>query len=193
MLKVAVLISGNGSNLQAVIDAVDQQNLAIDLHLVVSNNPEAHGLTRAQQANIPTAILNHRLFTTREAYDAALIQLLKAHHVELVVLAGFMRILTPHFVDAFPQRILNIHPSLLPKFRGLNTHQRVLDAGESQHGCTVHYVSHELDAGEIIDSAQCAIEPHDTPESLQAKVHHLEHQLYPKVIAEVAGKLQRAS
>lgn len=190
-LNIAVLISGNGSNLQALIDHAAQGNYRIAC--VISNKANAYGLQRANQAGIANHVVDHNKYDSREAFDAALVKQLNHHQVDLVVLAGFMRMLTPTFIQAFSPSIINIHPSLLPKYPGLHTHQRALDAGDREHGVSVHIVTEELDAGPVLAQAQCTIEPNDTAESLQQKVHQLEHQLYPQVISDiVTANLPRA-
>ena len=183
---IVILISGNGSNLQAIIDATQQSNYAVTIKAVISNKAKAYGLQRAQQVSIPTEILNHKNYIDRQQYDQTLLKLIEHYQPKLVILAGFMRILTKNFVDHFSGRLLNIHPSLLPKYKGLNTHQRVIQAGDKVHGCTVHFVSNELDSGKIIAQKQCDVSNDDTVESLSAKVHKLEHQLYPEVIHQFA-------
>ncbi|MCB1762323.1 MAG: phosphoribosylglycinamide formyltransferase [Gammaproteobacteria bacterium] len=188
-LPLVVLISGSGSNLQALIDQV-AAGLPAEIRAVVSNRPGVRGLERAQAAGITTRVLDHQAFPDRESYDIALATVLENFQPQLVVLAGFMRILSPAFVQRFRGRMLNIHPSLLPKFRGLHTHQRVLDAGEREHGASVHYVTEELDGGPLILQASVPIEPGDDAEQLAAKVLAKEHIIYPKVIRWVAeGRL----
>ena len=176
-MRIAVLVSGNGSNLQALIDA----NLSGQIIGVLSNKADAYALERAKQANIATAVVSHKDFPNRESFDEAMHQLLLAWQIDLVILAGFMRILTPSFVSQWQGKMLNIHPSLLPYYKGVNTHQRVLNTGDRFHGCTVHFVTAELDAGQSI--AQSAIEVHlnDTVETLAQRVHKLEHFIYPQV------------
>ena len=180
-LPVAVLISGGGSNLQAIIDAANADS-PIEVCAVISNQAEAFGLTRAERAGIPTAVLNHRNFDTREQYDQALLALIDDYQPGLVALAGFMRILTPGFVRHYQGRMFNIHPSLLPKFRGLHTHQRALDAGERLHGASVHFVTEELDGGPLIVQAQVPILPEDDAERLAERVLVREHKIYPLAI-----------
>lgn len=189
-LPIAVLISGNGSNLQAIIDAI-ASGLPAKIVVVISNSENAYGLERAKQAGLPTEILSHHSSQTRDAFDTMLAEHLNSYQPELIILAGFMRILGPSFLDKFPNRILNIHPSLLPKHRGLNTHKAALDAKDTNHGVTVHLVTAELDAGPIIAQAMIPIAPGDTPDSLKEKVHTLEHRLYPIVIGLYAsGRLR---
>ena len=177
--RLAVLISGRGSNLQAFIDACANGELPAQISLVISNNPDATGLQRAERAGIAAKCINHRNFATREAFDAALVHELRAHAVELVILAGFMRILTPVLIEPYLGRLLNIHPSLLPKYTGLNTHQRAIDAGDEFAGVTVHFVTPELDGGPSILQAKVAIESEETVESLAQKVLQKEHVIYP--------------
>jgi len=180
-LPIVVLISGSGSNLQSIIDAV-RQDLPVEIRAVISNKADAYGLTRAREAGIATEVLDHKQFTDRESYDAALQQLIDGYTPELVVLAGFMRILTDDFVRHYEGRMMNIHPSLLPKYRGLNTHARAIEAGDSEAGCTVHFVTPELDAGPPILQARVPVHPDDSPESLAARVLEQEHRIYPEAI-----------
>ena len=180
-LPIAVLISGTGSNLKALIDA-KKQGLAIEFRIVISNQPEAPGLQYAQQANIPTRVLSHTQYPNRQAYDTALANLLDQYQPELIVLAGFMRKLTPEFVHQYYGKTINLHPALLPKLRGLNTFNRALEAGESEHGSSVHFVSADVDAGPIIAQVRFTIAQEDTADDLQRKTKALEHQLLPYVI-----------
>lgn len=185
--RVAVLISGRGSNLQALLDA-DQD--AYEIALVVSNVPGVEGLERARAKGVTAIALDHKPYgKNREAFERDLDALLIQHNVELVALAGFMRVLTPFFVNAWAGRLVNIHPSLLPKYPGTKTHERALAAGESEHGCTVHLVVEEVDAGEIIGQARMPILLDDTPETLAERVLKLEHALYPQSLAKLARKL----
>ncbi len=184
--RVVVLISGSGSNLQAIIDAVAAQSLPAEIVCVMSNRPAAGGLQRAQKAGIPTDVLDHTDYAERRDYDAALIERIDPLKPDLIVLAGFMRILTDEFVRHYWGRLVNIHPSLLPAYRGLNTHARALADRQSHHGCSVHYVIPALDAGPVIAQAQVAIAPNETAEQLQQRVQHREHQLYPEVIRWIA-------
>jgi len=176
--KTAILISGSGSNLQAFIDAVDKGAINLELCVVFSNNPDAYGLQRAKKAGIPTACVQHGDFPDRESFDAAVIAELDRFNPELVILAGFMRILTREFVAHFRGKILNIHPALLPSYPGLNTHQRVLDAGDEWHGSTVHFVTEELDAGPRILQGRIAVVPNESAKELEARVQAVEHQIY---------------
>jgi phosphoribosylglycinamide formyltransferase-1 len=178
-LPVVVLISGSGSNLQALIDQSLQGQLDIDIKAVISNKASAYGLERASQAGIANHALDHKQFESRELFDQALMSLIDQYQPKLVVLAGFMRILTEEFTRHYEGRMLNIHPSLLPKYKGLNTHQRAIDAGESEHGVSVHFVTSELDAGSVVLQASTEINESDTADSLAQKVHALEHIIYP--------------
>lgn len=180
--RIVVLISGSGSNLQAIIDACANNDIAGDICAVLSNRADAYGLVRATNAHIATQAISHKAFESREAYDAALQAAIDDYQPDLVVLAGFMRILTPAFTQHYQGRMLNIHPSLLPKYQGLHTHQRAIDAGDAEHGVSVHFVTEELDGGPVIQQAKVSIEAADNAESLAAKVLTEEHQLYPRVI-----------
>lgn len=177
--RIAILISGRGSNMQAFIEACASGQLDARIVLVLSNNPDAAGLERAAAAGIDTACVNHRDFASREDFDAALLAKLQPLQPDLVILAGFMRILTPVFITPFAGKLLNIHPSLLPKYPGLDTHRRALEAGDREAGVTVHYVSPELDGGPPVIQARVPIEPGDTPETLAARVIVQEHIIYP--------------
>ena len=177
-MRIAVLVSGNGSNLQALIDA----KLSGEVVGVLSNKADAYALERAKRHHIPTAIISHQDFSTRESFDEQMQQQLCLWQVDLVMLAGFMRILSGDFVQKWQGRMLNIHPSLLPAYKGMHTHQRVLHTGDTLHGCTVHFVSHELDAGQAIAQAVLMVSPHDTCTSLAQRVHRLEHVIYPQVV-----------
>lgn len=188
--RLVVLISGNGSNLQALLDHIATDKLAATIAAVISNKPDAGGLARAQQAGIPTIVVDHRAHASRELFDAALINSIDRYRPNAVILAGFMRILTPAFVQHYDGRLLNIHPSLLPKFAGLHTHARALAAGEREHGCTVHFVNGELDGGPAVAQSVVPIMPDDTAEALRARVQTAEHALYPAVINWLAtGRL----
>jgi phosphoribosylglycinamide formyltransferase-1 len=185
--NVIVLISGNGSNLQAIIDTIQQGKLQATLQAVISDRPNAYGLTRADKANIPTHVVDYKQFSDRAAFDKALMQQIDAYQPDLIVLAGFMRILTSECVQHYLGKMINIHPSLLPKYQGLQTHQRVLQAGETEHGASVHYVTPELDSGPVILQARVPVLASDSAESLQQRVHHAEHQIYPAAIARIAA------
>jgi phosphoribosylglycinamide formyltransferase-1 len=189
--NVVVLISGSGSNLQALIDSVARGENPARIAAVISNRADAYGLQRAKQAGIATELLDHKQFDGREAFDAALIQAIDAHQPDLVVLAGFMRILTPGFVQHYAGRLLNIHPSLLPKYKGLHTHQRALEAGDGEHGCSVHFVTEELDGGPLVVQAVLPVMADDTAESLANRVHQQEHKIYPLAVRWFAeGRLR---
>lgn len=177
--NVVVLISGSGSNLQALIDSIASEGGPARIAAVISNRADAYGLVRAQNAGIPTRVLDHKQFDGREAFDAALVEAIDGFDPQLVVLAGFMRILTGGFVRHYEGRLLNIHPSLLPKYKGLHTHQRALEAGDAEHGCSVHFVTEELDGGPLVVQAVVPVESGDTPESLAQRVHAEEHRIYP--------------
>ena len=183
---IVVLISGNGSNLQAIIDAIVKKNYPIEIKAVISNKATAVGLQRATAAGIPTEVLLPKNHANRVAYDQALIKHVDRYQAKLIVLAGFMRVLSAEFVNHFNNKLINIHPSLLPKHKGLNTHQRVLEAGDTKHGCSIHFVSNELDSGKIIAQQECNVNATDTVTSLNEKIHQLEHQLYPDVIRQFA-------
>lgn len=191
--NVVVLISGNGSNLQALLDSQTPEH-PLRVSAVISNRADAYGLERAAQANVPTQVLNHKDFSSREDFDAALIQLIDQYQPHLVVLAGFMRILSAGFVEHYQGRLLNIHPSLLPKYKGLETHRRALEAGEPEHGCSVHFVSAELDGGPVIAQARLRVWPNESVDTLAHRVHELEHQIYPMVTRWFAeGRLRLAT
>jgi phosphoribosylglycinamide formyltransferase 1 len=181
-MRFAVLISGSGSNLQALIDACAAGRIQGELVGVVSNRADAFGLERAKAAGIATQVLSNQAFGERESYDAALIQLLDGWQPDLLVMAGFMRILTPGFVQHFAGRMLNIHPSLLPKYQGVKTHARAIAAGDTVHGASVHFVTEELDGGPIVLQARVPIFPEDGVTELAARVLSQEHQIYPLVV-----------
>lgn len=184
--KVAILISGGGSNMVSLVHAMTADYPARPC-LVLSNTPDAGGLEKAKSLGIPTAIVDHRDFKgDREGFEKALQNVLLVAAPDIVCLAGFMRILTPAFTDLWAGKMLNIHPSLLPKYKGLQTHSRALEAGDAEHGCSVHEVTGELDGGPILGQARVAIAQGDTPETLAAKVLPLEHTLYPAVLARFA-------
>ncbi len=190
-VSAAVIISGSGTNLQAFIDATATRQLDLTLSVVLSNRAKAAGLERAIRAGINTECVRYEDYPEREDFDAALIRTLEKYQPDLILLAGFMRILTSKFVRHFSGRILNIHPSLLPKFPGLNTHQRAIDAGEEWHGSTVHFVTEELDGGPPIIQAQVAISPDDSATGLAHRVLALEHQIYPEAARlYAAGRLE---
>jgi phosphoribosylglycinamide formyltransferase 1 len=184
MKRVAVLISGRGSNMAALLNARQD---AYEIALVISNRPDAGGLAIARAAGIEALAIDHAKFgKDREAFEREMDAALRARDIEIVALAGFMRVLTPYFVRAWAGRLVNIHPSLLPKYPGTDTHARALAAGDSEHGCTVHLVVEEVDSGEILGQARLAVLPGDTPETLAARVLELEHALYPRCLAVLA-------
>ena len=179
---VVVLLSGTGSNLQALIDSTRTDDSPVRIAAVISNRSDAYGLQRAQDAGIDTRALDHKAFDGREAFDAALIELIDAFNPKLVVLAGFMRILSADFVRHYQGRLLNIHPSLLPKYKGLHTHQRALEAGDTEHGCSVHFVTEELDGGPLVVQAVVPVESDDSAQTLAQRVHTQEHRIYPLAV-----------
>jgi phosphoribosylglycinamide formyltransferase 1 len=186
--RVGVLISGRGSNLKALLDARQD---AYEIALVISNVPDAGGLAHARAAGAPALTIDHKRFgKDREAFERELDAALRTHDIEIVALAGFMRVLTPYFVRRWEGRLLNIHPSLLPKYPGVNTHERALAAGDREHGCTVHMVIEDVDAGPILGQARMPIELGDTPATLAARVLLLEHDLYPRCLTSFANSIR---
>ncbi|WP_066963176.1 phosphoribosylglycinamide formyltransferase [Microbulbifer sp. Q7] len=179
--RVVVLISGSGTNLQAFLDDAASGACEYTVEAVISNKADAYGLTRARNAGVATEVLSHRDFSDREHFDQAMVKRIDSYQPDLVILAGFMRILTPDFVRHYSGHLLNIHPSLLPKYQGLHTHQRALDAGDSEHGATVHFVTEELDGGPPVLQAAVPIEAGDTAETLAQRVQVQEHKMYPLV------------
>lgn len=186
--RTAILISGSGTNLQAFIDAVAAGELDLNLCVVFSNRPDAYGLERAEKAGIPTACIRHDDYPDRETFDHAVIEELDRFEPDLLILAGFMRILSPRFVDHYEGRILNIHPALLPKHPGLNTHQRALDAGDEWHGSTVHFVTEELDGGPRVLQGRLRVNPDESADDLQTRVQAIEHQIYPEAAGLVGSR-----
>jgi len=187
--KVAVLISGNGSNLQSLIDNFKKESL-IDIKCVISNKENAYGLERATKANIDNFFVDHTKFKTREEFDQELIKILEEYDPDLIVLAGFMRILSELFVDKYIGKLINIHPSLLPKYPGLETHKKVIENKDSHHGVTIHYVDKTLDGGPICAQSQIEVKT-DNIKDLQNQIHQIEHEMYPLVIKQIAeGKLE---
>jgi phosphoribosylglycinamide formyltransferase 1 len=182
MKSIVVLISGKGSNLQAIIDACNSGFIPGKVHAVIANKSSAYGLVRAAEAGISTQVLSHKTYISRDSYDLALIDAIDQHQPDLVILAGFMRILTPLFVQHYRGRLLNIHPSLLPKYQGLNTHQRAIDAGDTVHGCSVHFVTEQLDGGPVILQAKVPLFSDDDADSLAERVHEQEYRIYPLVV-----------
>lgn len=185
-LKISVLVSGSGTNLQAIIDQVAMGKLPVTIACVISNKGDAYALERAKQHGIPALHLDHRLFASREEYDAALVSTLREFEVQLVVLAGFMRIITPVMIDAFPHAIINLHPAILPAFPGLHAQRQALEHGAKITGCTVHFVDAGTDTGPIILQAAVPIEDNDTEESLSARIQREEHRLFPEAIRLIA-------
>ena len=184
MKNIVILISGGGSNMAAIVRAAREEQWPARIAAVIANKPDAGGLAFAQQHGIATAVVSNKDFSTREAFDAELQKTIDRFAPDLVVLAGFMRILTAGFVEHYAGRMLNIHPSLLPKFPGLHTHQQALDAGESEHGATVHFVTAQLDHGPMLGQVAVPVLPGDTPDSLAARVLVEEHKLYPRVVRQ---------
>lgn len=181
-LNIAVLISGNGSNLQALINAIDSKQLPAKISAVISNNSDAYGIQRANQAGIPTTNLLTKEHVSRKVYDVALRDVVASYQPDLILLAGFMHILSHDFLEPFKDKILNIHPSLLPSYPGLNTHQQVLADKKTEHGCSIHYVTANLDAGPLIAQAVIEVTANDNLETVKNKVHRAEHFLYPTVV-----------
>ena len=190
-IRLVILISGRGSNLQAILDQAASGQLPVKIAAVISNRPGVLGLERARQAGVPALELDHQQFPDRPTFETALIDLIDRQQPDLVILAGFMRVLTAHFTEHYRGRLLNIHPSLLPKFRGLRTHERAIAAGETEHGVSVHFVTAELDGGPVIAQARVPVHPDDDTDTLAARVLVQEHQLYPQVIGWFAeGRLR---
>lgn len=185
-LKIAVLVSGRGSNLQALIDACKDPAFPAEIVCVLSNRPDAYGLERARQAGIPAVVVDHKQYRDRPSFEAALNEALAPFAPELICLAGFMRILTENFTNHWRDRMINIHPSLLPAFRGLHTHERAIESGVRVSGCTVHYVRPEMDDGPIIIQAAAPVLPDDTPDTLAARILELEHKIYPEAVRLIA-------
>ncbi|MCK4710840.1 MAG: phosphoribosylglycinamide formyltransferase [Gammaproteobacteria bacterium] len=181
-LSIVVLISGSGSNLQAIIDALQEQSINAEIKAVFSNKKDVLGLDRARQAGISDIVIDHSMFSDRLSFDQAMIQEIDKYDPELIILAGFMRILSNEFVNHYAGRLINIHPALLPNFKGLNTHQRALDAKHKKHGASVHFVTNELDGGPVITQAEVTVKENDDAESLRLRVLEQEHFMYPEVI-----------
>nr|WP_256448905.1 phosphoribosylglycinamide formyltransferase [Methylosinus sp. KRF6] len=186
-MRTAILISGRGSNMDALIEAARAPDFPAEIALVVSNRPEAVGLAKAKAAGVAVAAVDHKIYAGREEFERSLQIVLETHRIELLCLAGFMRLLTPWFIGQWRGRMLNIHPALLPAFRGLHTHERALAAGVKIHGCTVHFVVPEMDEGPIVAQAAVAVLDSDTPESLGTRVLEQEHLLYPRALRLVAS------
>jgi phosphoribosylglycinamide formyltransferase-1 len=186
-MRTAILISGRGSNMASLLEAAQQPDFPARIALVLSNRPDAGGIEKAQQAGIETCIVDHKAYSGREAFEEAMDSALREAEIELVCLAGFMRVLTPSFVARWEGRMLNIHPSLLPLFKGTHTHRQALEAGVRVHGCTVHFVVPELDSGPIIAQACVPVNPGDSEADLAARVLVEEHRIYPQALADVAS------
>jgi len=187
-MSFIVLISGNGSNLQSIIDSIDAGQINASLSAVISNNTDAYGLTRANNHAIETRVIDHRLYDSRDSFDQALQQCIGEFEPDYIVLAGFMRILGSALIQAYKNKILNIHPSLLPNYKGLNTYRRAMDNRETEHGVSIHVVTAELDDGPVLMRGRYAIEDGDTLSDLQHKGHKLEHRMYPKIIQWLSEK-----
>jgi phosphoribosylglycinamide formyltransferase 1 len=181
-LPIAILISGRGTNMRVIAERAAAGSLPVDVRVVITDQPAAEGLRTAAAMNIATRVLAPRDFPDRASYDEALLRLLAEYGPKLVVLAGFMRILTPHFIGAYAGRILNVHPSLLPSYRGMHTHRRVLESGEKVHGVSIHFVTEELDGGPVIVQAEVPVQPEDSEMTLSARVQRSEHRIYPQAI-----------
>ena len=190
-IKLAVLISGRGSNLQALIDACAADDFPAGISLVISNRPGVYGLERAENAGIPTALVDHKNFVSRETFEQALLAKLQERDIDLVCLAGFMRILSADFIRHFEGRIINIHPSLLPRHKGLDAQTQALAAGDSESGCTVHYVVPEMDSGPVIVQKRVPILPGDTEQSLSERILEQEHIAYPEAVKIIAGNSRK--
>ena len=185
MIKIVVLISGNGSNLEAIAKACQNNSIPGSIELVISNQPDVKGLERAQKYHLMTQTISHTDFSSREDFDQALTERVLSIEPDLVVLAGFMRILTTQFTSAFAGKLINIHPSLLPEYPGLDTHKQAIKNGDLMHGISVHYVNNELDGGPIITQGVLKIDPDQTEAKLVSRIHKIEHAIYPKVIADI--------
>ena len=183
-LSLAILLSGNGTNLQAIIDSIDSGQLKADIKIVISNNKDAFGLERAKINNIKNLSIDHKDFDDRESFDERLLKEVKQEKIDFIVLAGFMRILGTNFIRNFPNKILNIHPSLLPKYPGLNTHKKVLENKDKEHGVTVHLVDEGLDSGPIIGSMKLKVIDGEKESDLERRIHKIEHYIYPKILSE---------
>ena len=187
-VNLVVIISGNGSNLQSIIDAIENGQINARISLVISNNPQAYGLTRAINHDIEHQIIDHRQFDDRSLFDQALLEAVNRQKPDFIVLAGFMRILAKNFIQAYRNRIFNIHPSILPTYKGLNTHQRALENGEAEHGVSIHIVTAKLDDGPILIRGRYPIEAGDSVGDLQQKGHALEHRMYPQLLAWISNR-----
>ncbi len=186
--RLVILISGRGSNMRSIVEAANQGQLDVDIAAVISNRPDAAGLEYAQQAGIDAQVIDHKLYDSRESFDAAMAEVIDSYQPDFVILAGFMRILTADFVEHFAGRLINIHPSLLPKFKGLHTHHRAIEAGETEHGASVHFVTAELDDGPVILQAKVPVLADDDADTLAARVLEQEHLLYPAAIQKLVSQ-----
>jgi phosphoribosylglycinamide formyltransferase 1 len=190
-LPIGILVSGSGSNLQSIIDRIEEEKLNAAIRVVISNVPDAYALTRARKHGIPTEVVDHKMFPDRKAFDRAMVEILRAHGVELVVMAGFMRVLTPFFLQSFPMRIMNIHPALLPAFPGLHVQRKAVAYGVKFSGCTVHFVDEGVDTGPIIIQAVVPVLDNDTEDSLAKRILKEEHRIYPRALElYAAGRLR---
>ena len=187
-LKLAIFISGRGSNMRSIVEQSKSADFPAQVGVVLSNRPDAPGIDYAKSQNIPTEIVDHKSFTSREAFEAEIQTRLAKYDIDLIVLAGFLRVLTASFIEKWPNRIINIHPSLLPDYKGLHTHERAIADGKTEGGCTVHFVVPEIDSGEIIIQKRVPIIPGDTPDTLSARVLEQEHIAYPEAIRKIAEK-----
>ena len=183
-LSLAILLSGNGTNLQAIIDSIDSGQLKADIKIVISNNKDAFGLERAKINSIKNLCIDHKDFADRKSFDERLLEEVKQEKIDFIVLAGFMRILGTNFIRNFPNKILNIHPSLLPKYPGLNTHKKVLENKDKEHGVTVHLVDEGLDSGPIIGSMKLKVIDGEKESDLEKRIHKIEHYIYPKILSD---------
>ena len=190
-LKIGVLVSGGGSNLQSIIDNIDAGRLAAAIQIVISNNPEAYAIKRCELHNIPVSVVRHEDYPSREAFDRAMIDILNAHGVELVVMAGFMRVLSTHFLRSYPLRIMNIHPALLPAFPGLHVQKKAVEYGVKFSGCTVHFADEGVDTGPIIIQAIVPVLPGDSETTLAERILREEHKIYPQAIQWFAVRTDR--
>ena len=186
-LKLCILISGRGSNLKSLIDACKAEDFPAEIALVISNDTEAYGLIRAEEARVPNYVISHKEFSTRDHFDDTMAKKIKKYNVDLICLAGFMRILGDKLIDQWKNKIINIHPSLLPSFKGMNIHQRVIDSGVKFSGCTVHFVRCEMDSGPILLQAIVPVLPGDDAKTLAARILKQEHKVYPKAIKMIAS------
>lgn len=191
-LKLAVFISGRGSNMRSIVKACEQPDFPAQISVVLSNRPDAAGLVYARESGIATEMVDHKKYETREGFETEVLRAINKYDVDLIVLAGFLRVLTASFIEMFPGRIINIHPSLLPDYKGLHTHERAIADGKPEAGCTVHYVVPEIDSGEIIVQKRVPILKGDTPETLAARVLEQEHTAYPQAIRLVAEKFLKS-